>query len=147
MEMNVKECAFYNDKICKSPINKNCKECESIRIEQCYYKQLQQLKQENEELKEKIIKLNEENGNLIINRNTVENKLQDTESRLISIQKANTHNLVLLQRRNNALEEIEKELKEDITCESRECGCDDYGECLKCIKETILNRINEVRNE
>ena len=56
MEMNVKECAFYNDKICKSPINKNCKECESIRIEHCYYKQLQQLKEENEELK----KLNEE---------------------------------------------------------------------------------------
>ena len=67
---------------------------------------IKRLEQENKELKEKIIKLTEENGNLIINRNTVENKLRDTESRLISIQKSNTHNLVLLQRRNNALEEI-----------------------------------------
>ena len=72
---------------------------------------IKRLEQENKELKEKIIKLTEENGNLIINRNTVENKLRDTESRLISIQKANTHNLVLLQRRNNALEEIREMTK------------------------------------
>jgi len=56
-------------------------------------------------------------------------------------------NFEKLNKYKQALEEIEKELKEDITCESRECGCDDYGECLKCIKETILNRINEVNNE
>lgn len=43
-----------------------------------------------------------------------------------------------------ALEEIREDLEQDITCESRECGCDDYGECLKCIKETILDKINEV---
>lgn len=75
---------------------------------QKYYtdKEYEKLKEENERLKEKIIKLTEENGNLIINRNTVENKLRDTESRLVSVQKANTHNLVLLQRRNYILEEI-----------------------------------------
>lgn len=43
-----------------------------------------------------------------------------------------------------ALEEIKAELKDDLTCESRECGCDDYGECLECLKETILNIITEV---
>ena len=42
------------------------------------------------------------------------------------------------------LQEIKEELEEDITCESRECGCDDYGECLNCLKETILTKINEV---
>lgn len=43
-----------------------------------------------------------------------------------------------------ALQEVREELEEDITCESRECGCDDYGECLNCLKEIILAKINEV---
>ena len=47
----------------------------------------------------------------------------------------------------HALEEIKTELKEDLTCESRECGCDDYGECLECLKETILNIITEAIGE
>ena len=37
-----------------------------------------------------------------------------------------------------ALDEIEKELKEDIYCENQECGCDDFEECLKCTKEHIM---------
>lgn len=44
----------------------------------------------------------------------------------------------------SALEEIREDMEQDTTCESRECGCDDYAECLNCIKETILNKINEV---
>lgn len=44
----------------------------------------------------------------------------------------------------SALEEIKEDMEQDTTCESRECGCDDYAECLNCIKETILNKINEV---
>lgn len=43
------KCNFY-DGICKSPINKSDLECSLIPIERCYYKQLQQLKQENEKL-------------------------------------------------------------------------------------------------
>lgn len=43
----------------------------------------------------------------------------------------------------HALEKIKAELKDDLTCESRECGCDDYGECLECLKETILNITTE----
>ena len=46
-----------------------------------------------------------------------------------------------------ALEEIREDLEQDTTCESRECGCDDYGECLKCVKETMLDKINEVLND
>ena len=42
-----------------------------------------------------------------------------------------------------ALDEIEKELKEDIYCENQECGCDDFEECLKCTKEHILDIINK----
>nr|DAD89854.1 MAG TPA: hypothetical protein [Myoviridae sp. ctsip2] len=41
------------------------------------------------------------------------------------------------------LEKIEKELKEDLYCESQECGCDDFEECFKCTKEHILDIINK----
>lgn len=118
----------------------NIEEC-NLCNKECYYKQLKRLEQENEKLKEKIIKLTEENGNLIINRNTVENKLRDTESRLISIQKANTHNLVLLQRRNNALEEIRKQAKQTII---------DYTEIVKNNEKLkaldLRNRMSEIQN-
>ena len=46
-----------------------------------------------------------------------------------------------------ALDEIEKELKEDIYCENQECGCDDFEECLKCTKEHILDIINKAKGE
>ena len=133
----------------RDKLKKSCEKCKLFDIEKTnrdLLERIDELEQENKELKEKIIKLTEENGNLIINRNTVENKLRDTESRLISIQKANTHNLVLLQRRNNALEEIReivnqscdncKYNKDDITCSIGDCG---EGK-LKIIE----NRINEV---
>ena len=45
-----------------------------------------------------------------------------------------------------ALDEIEKELKEDIYCENQECGCDDFEECLKCTKEHILDIINKAKD-
>lgn len=48
-------------------------------------------------------------------------------------------------RYRKALEEIEKELKEDVYCESQECGCDDFEECLKCTKEHILGIINKAK--
>lgn len=44
-----------------------------------------------------------------------------------------------------ALDEIEQELKEDIYCESQECGCDDCEECLRCTKDLILNIINKAK--
>lgn len=44
-----------------------------------------------------------------------------------------------------ALEEIEQELKEDIYCESQECGCDDFEECLRCTKEQILDIISRAK--
>lgn len=46
-----------------------------------------------------------------------------------------------------ALEEIEKELKEDVYCESQECGCDEFEECLNCVKTQILDIINKAKGE
>lgn len=50
-------------------------------------------------------------------------------------------------RYKQALDEIEKELKEDIYCENQECGCDDFEECLKCTKEHILDIINKAKEQ
>ena len=50
-------------------------------------------------------------------------------------------------RYRKALEEIEQELKEDIYCESQECGCDDFKECLRCTKDLILDIINKAKGE
>lgn len=55
--------------------------------------------------------------------------------------------LVKQDRYRKALEEIEKELKEDVYCESQECGCDDFEECLNCVKTQILDIINKVKGE
>lgn len=41
------------------------------------------------------------------------------------------------------IEKIRQEVQEDVTCESRECGCDSYEECIECLKNTILNIIDE----
>lgn len=51
----------------------------------------------------------------------------------------------LTDRYRKALEEIEKELKEDVYCESQECGCDDFKECLNCVKTQILDIINKAK--
>lgn len=45
-----------------------------------------------------------------------------------------------------ALEEIEKELKECVYCESQECACDDFEECLNCVKTQILNIISRAKD-
>nr|DAI41243.1 MAG TPA: hypothetical protein [Caudoviricetes sp.] len=45
------------------------------------------------------------------------------------------------------IEKIRQEVQEDITCESRECGCDSYEECIECLKNTILDIIYEERND
>lgn len=80
------------------------------------------LKAENERLKEKIIKLSEENGNLIIRANTCENNYRDTQRRLDELCKANIHNLALLSKANKTLQEIKAIAIECTTC----------GDCFNC---------------
>lgn len=156
--IDVSECEFYNNYECdayrheywepQDNTKDMCKEHEN-----CYFKQLNRLQEENKrlqmlscvncgekylspdgaELYEKNVQLQEENEEL---------KKQLEFSR--------THKTVLDAERikyKQALEEIKEDLEQDTTCESRECGCDDYGECLKCVKETMLDKISEVLND
>lgn len=93
----------------------------------CLYKQLARKTQECEELEE-LLKLR-------------------TNDRINKLERAIIRRNVKIARYRKALEEIERELKEDIYCESQECGCDDYEECLRCTKNIILNIINKVKGE
>lgn len=67
-------------------------------------------------------------------------KLSDTERRLVELSKANTHNLVLLQRRNDEIKEIKKKLKTIYDtldmCENGNCSDCKYEDCDDC---TSLN--------
>lgn len=127
------------------------------------------LEQENEELKEKYNKMVEiskenlikyedlriENQKLIMEIENLKSQLDFEAQKQEILFKRNVelksyikedlvpHTKIYIQ----ALEEIKAELKDDLTCESRECGCDDYGECLECLKETILNIITEAIGE
>ena len=91
----------------------------------CHFKQLARKTQECEELKE-LLKLR-------------------TNDRVNKLERAIIRRNIKIDRYRKALEEIEKELKEDVYCESQECGCDDFEECLNCVKTQILNIINKAK--
>lgn len=85
--------------------------------------EIDELKHENEELKERLVRTEED----------------------LKYQCVDCMN-VKSDRYRKALEEIEEELKEDIYCESQECGCNDSEECLRCTKDLILNIINKAKD-
>lgn len=100
------------------------------------YKENQNLKQECEELKKEIINKNKKIKELRFS-------VSDLTNRLCYLNAEKSFRIVDLEQ---TLDEIEKELKEDIYCENQECGCDDFEECLKCTKEHILDIINKAKD-
>ena len=102
----------------------------------CYFKQLARKTQECEELKKEIINKNEKIKELRFS-------VSDLTNRLCSLNAEKSFRIVDLEQ---TLDEIEKELKEDIYCESQECGCDDFEECLRCTKNKILDIINKAKD-
>lgn len=117
------------------------------------YKNLKEKEQECEELKEA-------NQHIDTNRQCKGSKLKRIEELIsdcetgytdafiqkiygiIQEQEPTVNDYSITDRYRKALEEIERELKEDIYCENQECGCDDYEECLRCTKNIILGIIN-----
>lgn len=99
-------------------------ECENLKAEEKYLKQCCQ--KAGEELAKHSFEYDGKEKNLVVQAIELNEKYEKLKK---------------------ALEEIEKELKEDINCESQECGCDDFEECLRCTKEHILNIINKVKGE
>lgn len=90
--------------------------------------EINKLQKENEELKKELRELK-------LKYTTLQNRNQQLDGSMTEAD-----------RYRKALEEIEKELKEDIYCESQECGCDDYEECLRCTKNIILDIINKTKD-
>ena len=88
----------------------------------CYFKQLARKTQECEELKERL-----------------ERTEEDLKYQCVDCMNVKSD------RYRKALEEIERELKEDIYGESQECRCDDFEECLNCVKTQILNIISKAK--
>lgn len=103
----------------------------------CYFKQLARKTQECEKLKEELA--------------TYKKMLDNPEFKIALIDVKTGEREVWrklgnkAQKCKQALDEIEKELKEDIYCESQECGCDDFEECLNCVKTQILDIINKAK--
>ena len=70
---------------------------------------------------------------------------EEQENKIKKLRKNLALEIELTNRYRKALEVIEEELKEDIYCESQECGCDDFEECLRCTKDLILDIINKAK--
>ena len=92
------------------------------------------------ETKEEFVKTVRKLENIIIENIKLTNKLQAKEQECEELRKEiNGYKIII--------EKIRQEIQEDETCESQECGCDNYEECIECLKNTILNIINEERND
>ena len=130
--IDVSKCRYYNSNIkmdcllfplqpdkCKGNIN-------------CYFKQLQC---RTTECKNKSFAI----GNLGYK---IHNQRKEINERLRQLEALSKK----CKKYKQALDEIEKELKEDIYCENQECGCDDFEECLKCTKKYILDIITKAKD-
>ncbi len=104
----------------------------------CYYKQLKRLQEKYDTLTNKFF-------NSETDKTRLEQENKELRREIVELRKDCNH--CNFYKYRSALEEIKEDMEQDTTCESRECGCDDYAKCLNCIKETILNKINEVLND
>ena len=129
----------------------------------CYYKQLKRKEQECEKLRgdfhdtneqlnlknEYIQKVKQEceklKSQVDEDYNYYTTELKTLRDIISNKEKRNAALSLTSGRYHKALEEIEKDLKEAVYCESQECGCDDFEECLKCTKEHILDIINKAK--
>ena len=146
---------------------------EALKLEnQEGYEIVAELKQECEELKKQLMQKDEVNTflntpiegwsnnpcDICESKNNYERLNQEceelkellklrTNDRVNKLERAIIRRNIKIDRYRKALDEIEKELKEDVYCESQECGCDDFEECLNCVKTQILNIINKAKGE
>lgn len=121
-------CCYLDQREDKIPFANFCEENKD-----CNFKQLAREKEENEKLKSQITSQDCEIYDL---KSQLQAKEQECEELKKEINGYKT-----------IIEKVRQEIREDLTCESRECGCDDYEECIECFKDTILNIIYEERND
>lgn len=133
--VDVSGCEYYAQGICNIPdVIETYDSCMDKGA--CYFKQLQRKEKECEEVSNEIVELNVKYETVV---NLAKKNADANEYCLQELEKEN-------QKLKQALDEIEQELKEDIYCESQECGCDDFEECLRCTKNKILDIINKAKD-
>lgn len=159
--LNVDECAYYDCENCNSRDYEQNYSIKCARID-CYFKDYARKTQLSIKQSKELIRLRKE-----LQESTVKNRNLKQECEGLKAQLNDMAEYVLTHKYSNeefqqerkavadlafwsnkykrGLEEIEKELKEDLYCESQECACDDFEECLKCTKEYILDIINEAK--
>lgn len=115
---------------CKNYNEANSKDCETLYIcaenPNCYYKQLKRKEQECEELKEKYLKLKEQNGSNIVQLNTVNEQLDQ------------------LKAENEELKKLLKVRIEDL-CDS--CGASSMMPMPCKVYEKTLTEIKEIAED
>lgn len=133
--VDVSGCEYYAQGICNIPdVIETYDSCMDKGA--CYFKQLQRKEKECEEVSNEIVELNVKYETVV---NLAKKNADANEYCLQELEKEN-------QKLKQALDEIEQELKEDIYCESQECGCDDFEESLRCTKNKILDIINKAKD-
>lgn len=133
--VDVSGCEYYAQGICNIPdVIETYDSCMDKGA--CYFKQLQRKEKECEEVSNEIVELNVKYETVV---NLAKKNADANEYCLQELEKEN-------QKLKQALDEIEQELKEDIYCESQECGCDDFEECLRCTKNKILDITNKAKD-
>lgn len=138
--VDVSECEYvcntaFGNIGCKLPFNEEIHCC---NIPNCYFKQLKRKKQECEELEKTISDFISDNRSMYCYDDRQPVTLDEMQECMEF-----TYNAGL--KYKQTLDEIEKELKEDIYCENQECGCDDFEECLRCTKNIILDIISKAK--
>lgn len=158
--VDVNECDFFiknRDKyLCRcTKINsfgdivtpKNAENSNCLDNYHCYYKQLARKTQECELLETQLESYHIGEAKLVQRIQELEHECEDLKKQLETSEKWRIESDLQNARYRWALEEIEEELKEDMYCESQECGCDDFEECLKCTKEHILDIISRAKGK
>lgn len=141
----------------------------------CMYKQLQRKEQElkisqhyNDELTKYILEIGElfniTQQPTIMGKNcieyyailssTISNRIKDLQTENEKLKKSSgfwgrttARTQDESDRYKQVLKEIQQELRQSLYCESQECGCDDYEECLECTKNQILQKCEVLKDE
>lgn len=127
LEREVKGLKNQNKMLSKNNAVQQWRDMYNIKDKECFNALLKLAKKEKE--------LEEIKKYLGISSKTIMQRLEELQERRDELSEEN-------EKLKEQLKKIRREVQEDVTCESRECGCDDYGECLECLKDTILNIIN-----
>lgn len=151
------KCGYYSDGECSicgmgmSGEDTFCRLCKDNPS--CYYKQLLELKAENDRLHERILKLTEENGSLIVQNNTLKENFDGQRNAYKKLNSMYEENCEYTGKLEQTLQEIKAIAEECTTCgDCSNCKyCEDCDTDLECqalgVCKMILDIITKAEEE